>query len=117
MRLTTLGTGTASPSARVNAGHLLEAGANYADIADVAAHAIGDENIAERGVFPSGRENRQILFAGGNDPGVLGIDLDEQVAAFRERPLEGEYPYLWLDAKIERVRERGGVRQKALVIA
>jgi Transposase, Mutator family len=43
--------------------------------------------------------------------------LDEQVEAFRERPLEGDYPYLWLDAKIERVRERGGVRQKALVIA
>jgi putative transposase len=43
--------------------------------------------------------------------------LDEQVSAFRGRPLEGAYPYLWLDAKIERVRERGGVRQKALVIA
>jgi transposase-like protein len=43
--------------------------------------------------------------------------LDEQVQAFRERPLEGAYPYLWLDAKIERVREPGGVRQKALVIA
>src|ERR1700751_3097274 len=43
--------------------------------------------------------------------------LDEQVTAFRERPLEGQYPYLWLDAKIERVREKGGVRQKALVIA
>jgi transposase-like protein len=43
--------------------------------------------------------------------------LDEQVDAFRNRPLEGSYPYLWLDAKIERVRESGGVRQKALVIA
>jgi putative transposase len=43
--------------------------------------------------------------------------LDEQVELFRNRPLEGEYPYLWLDAKVERVRERGGVRQKALVIA
>ncbi len=43
--------------------------------------------------------------------------LDEQVDAFRNRPLEGSYPYLWLDAKIERVREPGGVRQKALVIA
>jgi putative transposase len=47
----------------------------------------------------------------------LCAGLDEQVTAFRERPLEGRYPYLWLDAKIERVRERGGVRQKALVIA
>jgi putative transposase len=43
--------------------------------------------------------------------------LDEQVTVFRERPLEGSYPYLWLDAKVERVREAGGVRHKALVIA
>jgi hypothetical protein len=31
--------------------------------------------------------------------------------------LEGAYPYLWLDATVERVREPGGVRHKALVIA
>src|SRR3954470_17495381 len=43
--------------------------------------------------------------------------LDEQVRVFRERELEGAYPYLWLDAKVERVREPGGVRQKALVLA
>ncbi len=43
--------------------------------------------------------------------------LDEQVRIFRERPLEGRYPYLWLDAKVERVREGGGVRHKALVVA
>jgi putative transposase len=43
--------------------------------------------------------------------------LDEQVRCFRERPLEGAYPYLWLDAKVERVREPGGVRHKALVVA
>ena len=43
--------------------------------------------------------------------------LDEQVRIFGERPLEGRYPYLWLDGKIEKVRERGGVRQKCLVIA
>src|SRR5881396_2590620 len=43
--------------------------------------------------------------------------LDEQVSVFRERPLQGGYPYLWLDAKVERVREPGGVRHKALVIA
>ena len=28
--------------------------------------------------------------------------LDEQVQIFRERPLEGRYPYLWLDGKIEK---------------
>jgi transposase-like protein len=39
--------------------------------------------------------------------------LDEQVRVFRERPLEGTYPYLWLDAKVERVREPGGAPQGA----
>ena len=45
--------------------------------------------------------------------------LDERVEAFRSRPLEGAYPYLWLDARVERVRETeaGMVRQKALLVA
>jgi transposase-like protein len=43
--------------------------------------------------------------------------LDEQVEAFRSRPLEGEYPYLWLDAKVEKVRDGGRVVHKAVVIA
>ena len=43
--------------------------------------------------------------------------LDEQVEAFRTRPLEGAYPYLWLDAKHVKVRDRGRVVSKALVIA
>jgi putative transposase len=43
--------------------------------------------------------------------------LDEKVAAFRERPLEGEYPYLWLDAKHLKVRSGAHVRSKALVVA
>ncbi|GAC1326935.1 MAG: IS256 family transposase [Thermoleophilaceae bacterium] len=43
--------------------------------------------------------------------------LDERVQAFRERPLEGEFPYLWLDAKHLKVRSRDHVRSKALVVA
>jgi transposase-like protein len=43
--------------------------------------------------------------------------LDEQVEVFRTRPLEGEHPYLWLDAKVVKVRDRGHVYPKALVIA
>lgn len=43
--------------------------------------------------------------------------LDEQVEAFRSRPLEGAFPYLWLDAKHLKVRDRGHVRSKALVVA
>ncbi len=39
--------------------------------------------------------------------------LDEQVTVFRERPLEGSYPYLWLDAKHLKVRSGhdSGVRE------
>jgi putative transposase len=43
--------------------------------------------------------------------------LDSQVQAFRARPLEGAHPYLWLDAKLVKVRARGHVYPKALVIA
>ena len=37
--------------------------------------------------------------------------------AFRCRPLEGDYPYLWLDGKLEKVRDGGRVVPKAVVIA
>jgi transposase-like protein len=43
--------------------------------------------------------------------------LDAQVEAFRQRPLEGAYPYLWLDAKHVKVRDHGRVVSKALVVA
>jgi transposase-like protein len=43
--------------------------------------------------------------------------LDESVEAFRTRPLEGDFPYLWLDAKHLKVRCGGHVRSKALVVA
>ncbi len=43
--------------------------------------------------------------------------LDERVDAFRNRPLEGDYPYLWLDAKHLKVRSGAHVRSKALVVA
>jgi transposase-like protein len=47
---------------------------------------------------------------------IAGL-LDEQVEAFRERPLEGRYPYLFVDAKVEKVRAGGRVVRKCVVIA
>jgi len=44
-------------------------------------------------------------------------ELDEHVEQFRSRPLEGAHPYLWLDAKHVKVRDRGRVVSKALVVA
>ena len=44
--------------------------------------------------------------------------LDGQVEAFRGRPLVGRYPYLWLDATYEKVRDDSGrVVSMALVVA
>ena len=43
--------------------------------------------------------------------------MDEQVELFRQRPLEGACPYLWLDAKQVKVRDHGRVVSKAVVVA
>lgn len=43
--------------------------------------------------------------------------LDAQVAAFRDRRLDAAYPYLWLDARYEHVREDGRVQSMAVVVA
>ncbi len=43
--------------------------------------------------------------------------LDEQVEAFRNRPLVKAYPYLWLDATHLKVRDGGRVVSNAVVVA
>jgi len=58
--------------------------------------------------------------------GLTGIDkskvsrickeLDEAVEDFRNRPLEGEYPYLWLDALYLKVRQNHRIVSQAMVI-
>ena len=47
----------------------------------------------------------------------LARDLDEQVKAFRERPLEGRYRYLWLDALVFKCREGGRIVNVAGLVA
>jgi len=44
-------------------------------------------------------------------------ELDAQVHAFRTRRLDGDYPYLFLDATFEKVRENGRVISMAVLIA
>src|SRR3989449_6015679 len=44
-------------------------------------------------------------------------ELDAQVHAFRTRRLDGEFPYLFLDATFEKVRENGRVISMAVLIA
>lgn len=43
--------------------------------------------------------------------------LDERMEAFRNRPLTREYPYVWLDATVVKVREGGRVVNMAAVVA
>lgn len=44
-------------------------------------------------------------------------DIDERVNAFLERPIEGEWPYLWLDATYLKAREGGRIVSVAAIIA
>lgn len=42
--------------------------------------------------------------------------LDEHLEAFRTAPIEGEYPYVYLDAKYEKVRTEGVVSTQAVLL-
>jgi putative transposase len=44
-------------------------------------------------------------------------ELDEEVERFRGRPLEGSYPYVWVDATYVKARQDGRVASTAVVIA
>ena len=44
-------------------------------------------------------------------------EIDDKIAAFLDRPLEGDWPYLWLDATYVRCRSGGRVVSTAVIIA
>lgn len=44
-------------------------------------------------------------------------EIDERVHSFLSRPIEGEWPYLWLDATYLKVRQAGRVVSVAAIIA
>ena len=44
-------------------------------------------------------------------------DIDERVHAFLNRPLEGDWPYLWIDATYVKVRRNGRVVPVAVIMA
>jgi putative transposase len=48
---------------------------------------------------------------------ALGRDIDTRVLSFLERPLDGEWPYLWLDATYIKVRQNGRIVSIAAIIA
>jgi hypothetical protein len=44
-------------------------------------------------------------------------EIDEKVKAFLSRPIEGDWPYLWIDATYVKVRESGRIVSVAVIIA
>jgi transposase-like protein len=44
-------------------------------------------------------------------------EIDERVGAFLDRPIEGEWPYLWIDATYVKVREAGRIVSVAVIVA
>ena len=44
-------------------------------------------------------------------------EIDERVTAFLERPIEGDWPYIWMDATYIKVRRAGRIVSVAVIIA
>jgi putative transposase len=44
-------------------------------------------------------------------------EIDERVGAFLNRPIEGDWPYLWIDATYVKVRQAGRIVSVAVIIA
>ena len=47
----------------------------------------------------------------------LCIEIDERATAFLNRPIEGDWPYLWIDATYVKVRSSGRIVSVAVIIA
>ena len=47
----------------------------------------------------------------------LCAEIDERVHRLFERPIEGDWPYLWIDATYVKVREGGRIISVAVIIA
>jgi len=47
----------------------------------------------------------------------LCAEIDERVHAFLSRPIEGSWPYLWIDATYVKVRQAGRIVSVAVIIA
>ena len=47
----------------------------------------------------------------------LCTEIDDKIGVFLDRPLEGEWPYLWLDATYVKVRQNGRIVSVAVIVA
>jgi transposase-like protein len=67
------------------------------------------------GLIGAGRYERTGI--GKSTVSKLCKEIDERVGAFLDRPLSGEWPYLWLDATYLRQREGGRIVSVAAIVA
>ena len=44
-------------------------------------------------------------------------EIDQRVKAFLDRPIEGDWPYLWIDATYVKVRQAGRIVSVAIIVA
>ncbi len=44
-------------------------------------------------------------------------EIDERVSTFLNRPIEGDWPYLWIDATYVKVRQNGRIVSVAVTVA
>src|SRR5471032_5919 len=44
-------------------------------------------------------------------------EIDDRVQTFLERPIEGDWPYLWIDATYVKVRQAGRIVSVAVIVA
>jgi putative transposase len=61
----------------------------------------------------SGRRSR----TRGSQVSRFCAEIDERVRTFLERPIEGDWPSLWVDAAYVKVREAGRIVSVAVTIA
>ena len=47
----------------------------------------------------------------------LCAEIDDKVKAFMQRPIEGDWPYLWIDATYLKVRQAGRIVSVAVIVA
>src|ERR1700750_3060823 len=47
----------------------------------------------------------------------LCAEIDDKVKAFLNRPIEGDWPYLWIDATYVKVRQNGRIVSVAVIVA
>ena len=81
-------------------------------IQGISTRSVDDLVKAPRPLFPMGMTG-----ISKSQVSRLCEEIDERVKTFLERPIEGDWPYLWIDATYVKVRQNGRIVSVAVIIA